>query len=135
MKMRLTRVILTLRFFFLQGTEIVEAIFFDASEYTNISLSPKAFEKMVNLRLLVFRDHKEIKSVSLPHGLDSFPENLRYFLWDGYPSKSLPPTFCLKMLVELSLQKSNVERLWNGETVCMVHVFIFNIKVHLEFFI
>ncbi|WJX92099.1 hypothetical protein P8452_73786 [Trifolium repens] len=45
-----------------RGTEIVEAIFFDASEYTNISLSPKAFEKM------------------------------------------------------LSLQKSNVERLWNGET-------------------
>ncbi|KAK2353102.1 disease resistance protein RUN1 [Trifolium repens] len=29
-----------------RGTEIVEAIFFDASEYTNISLSPKAFEKM-----------------------------------------------------------------------------------------
>jgi hypothetical protein len=101
-----------------------EAIFFDATEYTNISLSPKAFKKMVNLRLLVFRDHKEIKSVSLPHGLDLLPKNLRYFLWDGYPSKSLPPTFCPKMLVELSLQNSNVEKLWDKEMVCMFHLFI-----------
>ncbi|WJX86404.1 hypothetical protein P8452_68717 [Trifolium repens] len=98
-----------------RGTEMVEAIFFDATEYTNISLSPKAFKKMVNLRLLVFRDHKEIKSVSLPHGLDLLPENLRYFLWDGYPSKSLPPTFCPKMLVELSLQQSSVSKLWDKE--------------------
>ncbi|XP_045789515.1 disease resistance protein RPV1-like isoform X2 [Trifolium pratense] len=98
-----------------RGTEIVEAIFFDATEYANINLSPKAFENMVNLRLLVFRDHKEIKSVSLPHGLELLPENLRYFLWDGYPWKSLPPTFCAEMLVELSMQNSRVEKLWNGE--------------------
>jgi hypothetical protein len=111
-------------YFLLQGTEIVEALFFDASEFTNINLSPKAFEHMVNLRLLVFRDHKEIKFVSLPYGLDLLPENLRFFLWDGYPWKSLPPTFCPEMLVELSLWNSNVEKLWNGEMVCMFHVFI-----------
>nr|WIL59964.1 nodulation protein [Melilotus officinalis] len=97
-----------------RGSEIVEAIFLDTTEFTHISLSPKAFEKMVNLRLLAFRDHKGIKSVSLPHGLDLLPETLIYFLWDGYPWKSLPPTFCAEMLVELSLQESHVEKLWNG---------------------
>ncbi|KAK2353098.1 disease resistance protein RUN1 [Trifolium repens] len=98
-----------------KGTELVEAIFFYATEYTNICLSPKAFEKMVNLRLLVFQDHKEIKSVSLPHGLDFLPENLRYFLWERYPLKSLPPNFFPEMFVVLSMQNSNVEKLWSGE--------------------
>jgi hypothetical protein len=88
---------------------------------------------MVNIRLLVFQDHKEIKSISLPHGLDFLPENLRYFLWDGYPLKSLPPTFCSEMLVELSLQESNLETLWNGEMVCMVLVFI--VTIFYNFFI
>jgi hypothetical protein len=106
-------------FFSLQVTESVEVIIIDANENTNINLSPKAFEKMVNLRLLAFRDHEGIKSVSLPRGLDLLPENLRYFLWDGYPLKSLPPTFSPEMLVELSLQDSRVEKLWNGEMVCI----------------
>ncbi|GAU28767.1 hypothetical protein TSUD_357530 [Trifolium subterraneum] len=70
---------------------------------------------MENLRLLAFRDHKGIKSVSLPRGLDYLPENLRYFSWDGYPLKSLPSTFSPEMLVQLSLKESRVEKLWDGE--------------------
>jgi len=120
-KLQFTTKVLML-IFFLQGSEIIEAIFLDATEYTHINLSPKTFEKMVNLRLLAFRDHKGIKSVSLPHGLDSLPETLRYFLWDGYPWKSLPPTFCAEMLVELSMQESHVERLWDGVLVSTVHI-------------
>nr|WIL60050.1 nodulation protein [Melilotus officinalis] len=96
-----------------RGSENVEAIFLDATELAHINLRPEAFEKMVNLRLLAFQDHKGIKSVSLPHGLDILPENLRYFSWDGYPLKSLPSTFCPEMLVELSLKGSHVEKLWN----------------------
>ncbi|KAK2410799.1 disease resistance protein RUN1 [Trifolium repens] len=95
-----------------RGTEMVEAIFLDAYEYTNMNLSPKTFEKMVNLRLLAIRD--PTRCVNLPHGLDLLPENLRYFLWHGYPLKSLPPTFCPKMLVELSMKHSHAEKLWNG---------------------
>ncbi|CAL5195632.1 unnamed protein product [Lathyrus oleraceus] len=97
-----------------RGTEKVEAIFLDATECTHISLSPKAFEKMPKLRLLAILDHKEIKSISLPSGLDLLPENLRYFLWDGYPWKSLPRIFCPEMLVQFSLRDSHVEKLWNG---------------------
>ena len=113
-----------LRFIFFLGVGDVEAIFLDATKHTQINLRPEVFEKLVNLRLLAFRDHKRIKSVSLPHGLDLLPENLRYFLWDGYPLKSLPLTFCHEMLVELSLRGSHVEKLWNGVLVSMVHVFI-----------
>nr|WIL60045.1 nodulation protein [Melilotus officinalis] len=107
-----------------RGSENVEAIFLDATELAHINLRPEAFEKMVNLRLLAFQDHKGIKSVSLPHGLDILPENLRYFSWDGYPLKSLPSTFCPEMLVELSLKGSHVEKLWNEVLVSMIHVFI-----------
>ncbi|XP_050873975.1 disease resistance protein RUN1 isoform X2 [Lathyrus oleraceus] len=97
-----------------EGTETVEAIILDATEDTHINLSPKAFAKMLNLRLLAFRDHKAVRPVNLPQGLDLLPENLRYFLWDGYPCKSLPPTFCPEMLVELFLRYSQVEKLWDG---------------------
>ncbi|KAL5062754.1 hypothetical protein RYX36_024491 [Vicia faba] len=97
-----------------RGTEMVEAIFLDATECTQVDLSPKAFAKMPNLRLLAIRDHKGIKSIRLPSGLDLLPENLRYFLWDGYPWKSLPPSFCPEMLLKFSLRYSNLEKLWNG---------------------
>lgn len=107
-------------FFIFQGTETVEAIILDATEDTHINLSPKAFAKMLNLRLLAFRDHKAVRPVNLPQGLDLLPENLRYFLWDGYPCKSLPPTYCPEMLVELSLRYSQVEKLWDGVLVCTV---------------
>jgi len=104
---------------------MVEAIFLDATECTHIDLTPKAFEKMVNLRLLVVRDHKRITSVSLSHGLNILPESLRYLMWDKYPLKFLPPTFCPEMLVVLSLWGSHVEKLWNGVLVSMIHVFIY----------
>jgi len=122
-KMQLPTEILTLRFTFLQGSENVESIFLDATEFTHINLRPESFEKMVNLRLLAFQDNKGIKSINLPHGLDLLPENLRYFQWDGYPLQSLPSTFCPEMLVELSLKGSHVEKLWNGVLVSMILVF------------
>lgn len=103
---------------------MVEAIFLDAPECTHVNLNPKAFAKMPKLRLLAIRDHKGIKSIRLPSGLDLLPENLRYFQWDGYPCKSLPPSFCPEMLVKFSLGGSHLEKLWNGVLVCTVHAFI-----------
>jgi hypothetical protein len=117
---------------YFQGSEKVEAIFLDATEYTHLILRPDAFEKMENLRLLAFQDRKGVKSISVPHRLGLLPENLRYILWDGYPLKTLPPTSCLEMLVELSLKQSHVEKLWNGVVVSMIHVIIF---IYFKFFI
>ncbi|KAJ1420310.1 P-loop containing nucleoside triphosphate hydrolase [Sesbania bispinosa] len=100
------------------GTGAVEVIWLDMTQIAPINLSSEAFEIMPNLRLLAFQgikwDSKIINSVYLPKGLKLLPKNLRYFEWDGYPSKSLPPTFCPEKLVELSLPYNNVEKLWDG---------------------
>ncbi|XP_058745349.1 disease resistance protein RUN1-like [Vicia villosa] len=97
-----------------RGTEMVEAIFFDATEFEPLNLSPKAFEKMPNLRLLAFIDRKGIKSIRFPSGLDLLPEKLRCLYWDGYPCRSLPPTYFPEFLVEFTMRDSHVEKLWNG---------------------
>jgi len=89
-----------------------------------VNLRPHAFEKMKNLRLLAIQDRKGVKSIRFPHSLGLLPENLRYFQWDGYPLKTLPPTSCLEMLVELSLIESHVTKLWNGVVVSMIHAFV-----------
>jgi len=101
----------------------VEAILLDLSQVAHINLNSKVFNNMPNLRLLDFMDHDGVKSVSLPRGLDSLPMHLRYLRWDGYPLKSLPRTFRPAMLVELSLQDSNVEKLWKGTLVC-IHFYL-----------
>lgn len=90
-------------------------------DITHINMSSKALKKMSNLRLFAFRNNKGINSVYLPSGLEFLPENLRYFEWDGYPMKSLPSTSLPEKLVELHLRDSNVEKLWNGVQVCMIH--------------
>lgn len=44
----------------------------------------------------------------------TFPSyDLRYLHWDGYPLKSLPLCFHVENLVELSLQSSGIEKLWD----------------------
>ncbi|XP_057455188.1 disease resistance protein RUN1-like [Lotus japonicus] len=39
---------------------------------------------------------------------------LKYFEWTEYPSKSLPTNFCVRFLVEIRMQYSKVEELWDG---------------------
>ncbi|OAP12203.1 hypothetical protein AXX17_AT1G57330 [Arabidopsis thaliana] len=49
----------------------------------------------------------------IPDGME-FPRRLRLLHWKAYPSKSLPPTFNPESLVELKLQGSQLEYLWQG---------------------
>ncbi|MED6119001.1 hypothetical protein PIB30_007891 [Stylosanthes scabra] len=46
--------------------------------------------------------------------LESFPNELRYLEWSGCPVKSLPPAFRAEKLVELSMPRSKVSKLWDG---------------------
>ncbi|KAK4269161.1 hypothetical protein QN277_022353 [Acacia crassicarpa] len=39
---------------------------------------------------------------------------LRYFHWQGYPGKSFPSNICAELLLELNLEGSMVETLWEG---------------------
>lgn len=77
---------------------------------------------MPNLRLLAFqtlnRDFERINSVYLPNGIEFFPKNLRYFGWNGYALESLP-----------SMRYSNVEKLWHGVQVHVVHISIMYLRL------
>ncbi|KAL1194209.1 Disease resistance protein ADR2 [Cardamine amara subsp. amara] len=43
-----------------------------------------------------------------------FPNSLRLLHWDAYPRKSLPHRFCTENLIELNMEYSQLEKLWEG---------------------
>ncbi|XP_028795619.1 TMV resistance protein N-like [Neltuma alba] len=99
-----------------RGTEAVEGIILNVSRIKDIYLDADTFKKMTNLRFLKFYSLCNAGSfnVHLQKGLESISDKLRYFQWDGYPLGSLPSTFCTESLVELKMQYSHVQTLWDG---------------------
>ncbi|XP_057455179.1 disease resistance protein RPV1-like [Lotus japonicus] len=106
----------------LQNDEVlpeVEGIKLDLSQAVNLQLSDDLFNRMPNLRFL---------SLYVPVGKQRSAEvhfypgllhrqgsaGLKYLEWSGYPSKSLPPNFCAKFLVEIRMPHSHVKELWQG---------------------
>ena len=68
--------------------------------------NPDAFLKMYNLKFL------EVNSINrVPTHL---PDDLGILDWTYYPSKSLPSSFQLDELVQLSLRRSKIEQVWIG---------------------
>ena len=112
-----------------QGTKAIEGLFINISAQKEIQSTTKTFAKMNKLRLLKVHqdakyDHimKIDQDVHFPLGvlpgdlkLPSF--ELRYLHWDEYSLKHLPPNFCPMNLVELNMQCSNIEQLWEGNKV------------------
>ncbi|KAK7362511.1 hypothetical protein VNO77_04627 [Canavalia gladiata] len=97
------------------GTDEVEGIILDVSQIRVLSLRYETFSKMINLRFLKFyMGRGRTCNLLLPSGLESLSNKLKYLHWDGYPSKSLPSTFCPDNLVVLSMRGSHVEKLWDG---------------------
>ncbi|MCH85944.1 TMV resistance protein N-like, partial [Trifolium medium] len=97
------------------GTDAIEGISLDVSEIRGMNLSSDIFVKMINLRFLKFYSRSGARcNVSLPAGLESLSNKLRYLHWSAYPLKSLPTTFSPEKLVELYMPNSNVQRLWHG---------------------
>ncbi|KAJ6291438.1 hypothetical protein OIU76_023499 [Salix suchowensis] len=103
-----------------KGTEEIEGISLDLSKLsTQIHLKPDAFAMMDSLRVVKFyfgdfsKDNND-KLLLPPTGLEYLSNKMVYFHWDGFPSKSLPQSFCAQHLVELDLRRSKVEKLWTG---------------------
>ncbi|KAJ7951583.1 putative disease resistance protein (TIR-NBS-LRR class) [Quillaja saponaria] len=98
------------------GTKHIEGIFLDMCQIREIDLNPAIFASFQNLRLLRFYNSylEDRHKVCLSSDLECLPKKLRYLYWHGYPSKSLPASFCPENLVELSMPYSNIEQLWNG---------------------
>ncbi|KAL5778641.1 hypothetical protein ACOSQ2_009378 [Xanthoceras sorbifolium] len=91
-----------------KGTEAVEGIYQKSFGSKEIYVDADAFSGMINLRLLKIHDVHPSK------GLDVLPNNLRILNWQGYPLKSLPPSFKAEKLLKLNLSHSHIEQLWKG---------------------
>ncbi|CAF1920659.1 unnamed protein product [Brassica napus] len=95
---------------YLNMSEINEELFIDKN----------SFRGMHNLKLLNF--YKSLWSretgkgrLYLPdRGLNYFPRKLRFLRWDEYPSKCMPSHFRVESLVELRMEYSKLEKLWEG---------------------
>ncbi|WZZ13230.1 hypothetical protein YC2023_106319 [Brassica napus] len=99
----------------LKGTGTVMGISFDITEISKVSISKKTFRRMCNLRFLRVYKRRIDKNVEvhIPEEME-FPHGLRLLHWKAYPSKCLPPTFHPEYLVELNMQHSQLEKLWEG---------------------
>lgn len=73
---------------------------------------------MSNLRFLrVYKGKDDGNDRMHIPGEMEFPRRLRLLDWESYPSKSLPPRFHTENLVELKMQGSQLEYLWQGTQV------------------
>ncbi|CAL9237535.1 unnamed protein product, partial [Arabidopsis halleri] len=98
-----------------KGTRNIVGISFDISRISEVSISKKAFKKMPNLRFLrVYKSRYDGNdTMHVPEEME-FPCRLRLLDWEAYPSKSLPLTFHFEHLIELKMQGSQLEYLWQG---------------------
>ncbi|KAM7460212.1 hypothetical protein LguiB_036406 [Lonicera macranthoides] len=95
---------------YLEGTKNIEGILLHPQrERKHIDIAIEAFREMHKLRLL------EVHNVWTPRVPDYLPSQLRWLIWEKFPSKSLPPRFEADNLVGLQLYCSSIERPWSGE--------------------
>ena len=92
----------------------------------NLKLTAKTFNKMKKLRYLkIYTSYPWLcynQNISVPTvGLESISRKITYFPWEQYPGMSLPSNFCAKLLLELNLEESEVEMLWDGVQVLFIN--------------
>ncbi|KAM7465515.1 hypothetical protein LguiB_013077 [Lonicera macranthoides] len=91
------------------GTKNIEGISLcPQGERKLVDIATEAFRAMHKLRLL------EVHNVLTPRVPEYLPSELRWLIWEEFPSESLPPRFEAENLVGLQLYKSSIERPWRG---------------------
>lgn len=60
--------------------------------------------------------------MDLPQGLVHFPHKLISLRWYEFPLKCLPSNFKAEYLVELKMENSKLEKLWEGNQVLILLV-------------
>ncbi|CAE5962229.1 unnamed protein product [Arabidopsis arenosa] len=98
-----------------KGNGTVSGILFDTTGINEVTISKRALRRMSNLRFLsVYKSRGDGNDrMDIPEEME-FPPLLRLLHWDAYPSKSLPLRFRAENLVELDMQNSQLEYLWQG---------------------
>ncbi|KAI9113027.1 hypothetical protein K1719_015959 [Acacia pycnantha] len=97
-----------------KGTDEIEGILLDVKQIKYVQVEAEIFGKMKNLRFLKFFSSRR-PYIDLPSNLHPFSNKLRYLHWDHYTLKTLPSGSYLENLVELHMQNSKVNRLWDGK--------------------
>ncbi|KFK22483.1 hypothetical protein AALP_AAs46524U000200 [Arabis alpina] len=100
------------------GTNKVLGIHCNISEIDGpLSMNENSFKGMSNLRFLkIYKERSgpetgEVR-LDLPEGLVFLPKKLRSLQWDEYPAECIPSTFKAEHLVELTMQRSKLKKLW-----------------------
>ena len=97
------------------------------SNMEKFSISERAFERMRNLQFLQIysqmgQQNENVSCLDIQEDLEYLPR-LRLLSWNFYPGKRFPPTFKPERLVELHMQFSNLEKLWDGIQVSILIFF------------
>ncbi|WJX53516.1 hypothetical protein P8452_39500 [Trifolium repens] len=115
-----------------KGTDAIRCISLNMEEIKKVQLHADTFKKMHNLRMIKFHTdffkkkkkfHTDLiedgngSSVTFDGFLKSFPNDLKFLQWDGYPQRSLPQDFCPENLATLDMSFSHLEKLWEGDQV------------------
>ncbi|XP_058731486.1 disease resistance protein RPV1-like [Vicia villosa] len=101
-----------------QGTDAIQSIALDLSKINEVQLHAKTFKKMHNLRMIKFYNSywfESYSNVTFHTFLNSFPDNLKFLGWVGFPQRSLPQDFCPNNLVALDMHSSDLEQLWERD--------------------
>ncbi|CAH8270763.1 unnamed protein product [Arabidopsis lyrata] len=77
-----------------------------------LNISERAFEGMCNLQFL--RIDGDCNTLQLSQGLNYFSRKLRILHWSYFPMACLPSNVNLEFLVELIMDNSKLEKLWEG---------------------
>ncbi|KAG5588611.1 hypothetical protein H5410_049045 [Solanum commersonii] len=85
------------------GSENVEVLVVERWALKGVKLSTKAFQKMINLRVL------KIDDLHISGDFDLLPKELRWLSWKGCPLKCIPLNFPAEKLVVLNMEGSDVQ--------------------------
>ncbi|KAL0823698.1 hypothetical protein Bca101_047375 [Brassica carinata] len=91
------------------GTGKVLGIFLHWGE--NLQISKSAFDGMNNLQFIKVKTSSKVR---IPEGLNCLPDKLMLINWTYCPLRFWPSKFSFKFLVELIMQSSKFEKLWEG---------------------
>ncbi|CAG7895633.1 unnamed protein product [Brassica rapa] len=115
------------------GTKNTLAMYLNMSEINEpLSMDENSFQRMRNLKLLHFykpwwwsRETGKGRLTLPNRGLHHFPRKLRLLRWDEYPSKCMPFNFRAESLVEIRMEYSKLEKLWEGtQTKTIIKIII-----------
>ncbi|KAF3457220.1 hypothetical protein FNV43_RR01877 [Rhamnella rubrinervis] len=95
------------------GTEEVEAIVCSDLIKLEKNFNWRGFSNMKKVRLLIIYNWSGFWRDGCQE-IEYLPNELRFLKWEAFPLKSFPRSFQPHGLVELTLENSNIERLWDN---------------------